>query len=112
MGPIRFQARGKGFHRLAWKPDFSSLESVKNSKLPEFKKGKNYIIVMADVSPLKGPIDQIQFSHIFTNFNDKQDWWISKIGTAGTILHKSPRLLEGTNEQGGYGYIVAIWESK
>jgi hypothetical protein len=108
--PFFVKVGDKGFHRLDWKPDLSSVQAVKDSKLPEFKKGKNYIILMADLLPAKGKITQVQFLHVFTNLDSNLDWWVSKLGAGGTIAHRSPTLLQGSRQEGGQGYIVAIWE--
>ena len=108
--PFFVKLGDKGFHRLDWKPDFTSVEKVKESKLPEFKKGKNYIVLMADLVPAKGPIAKVQFLHVFTNLDPNHDWWVGKLGAGGTIAHRSPNLLQGSRQQGGQGYIVAIWE--
>lgn len=101
----------KGFHRLNWTPDFTSVDTVKNSKLPDFKKGKNYIILMADLLPDKGNITKVRFLHVFTNLDPQLEWWVSKLATGATIAHRSPQLLQGSPQKGqGQGYIVAIWE--
>ena len=108
--PFFAKVGDKSFRRLDWKPDFSSLDKVKETKLPDFKKGKNYIILMADLLPEKGKITQVRFLHVFTNLDTDLEWWVSKLGAGGTIAHRSPRLLEGPQQRGGQGFIVAIWE--
>ena len=65
---------------------------------------------MADLLVKKDEIIGIRFLHVFTNLDPDHQWWVSKLGAAGTIANESPRLLEGPQREGGQGYIVAIWE--
>jgi hypothetical protein len=94
------------FVRMDWKPDLKTFEGAKSSKLPEFNKDKNYVILMAQWR--KGGVI---FSHVFTN-TEKHEWWVSKAGNGPTILHKSPTAFVTKNEKdtSNYGVILAIWE--
>ena len=112
----------KGFKRMAWKPDFSTLKKASASPLPAFARDRNYIILMAQFSVKppyneNKPVDQLYFQHVFTNFNQAHSWWISKVGNGGTMLMDSPTALAGQQHYEGvgymgFGYIVGIWEEQ
>jgi hypothetical protein len=108
-----FKTLGKTrFKRMKWSPDFANIDKVNKTKLPKFKPNKNYIILMGHLNEKNGKIIQVQFSHVFTNYDSEHKWWISKLAQHDTVLCNSPTAFVGTKDDEDYGSILAIWESE